>query len=441
MNAPRNRDQLARPAPYMSLAAPWLLQGVLLLCVTRGFPPFLGGSSSDGITESGGIISGTALYLLQVSVWCLTIFNLMKATRSLGVFSRNRVVLLSLPIYALVSVLWSTAPKLTLGDSFELILLTLVGMHLGSELSPARQMQLMILTGVLATLSSLVLVGIAPTEALDHYGHVGAVKGIFTHKNSCGIDMVFLATPGLFLLRTARAHRVAVYAYVTLCGMMVFLSQSRTAWIYFAFIVTVATVSSLLRKFHARDSVVIAAVLIVLACVASLGVIANFALITEAIGKDDTLSGRTMIWQSVFGAIMKRPILGYGYEAFFSQKGDNARNLAMTTGFYVNHPHNGYLSVWLDLGAVGLAIVLVTILNAFRDLKRVWRSKPHTDWYLCLIILSLVLAFSETTLAGVNDISWLLFVMSCTGLYTANRSCRPAISGLRQNVHLVPEAF
>ena len=420
-----SRFPAASEVPYIALAAPWFLQGVLLTCAVHGCPPFLGGDSSEGVYSAGGVISGTALYLIRILLLGVTIFGVIGFKRSMLEMTRERIILLAFPLYAMASILWSTAPNITLGVSFELLLLTVVGIYIGSELSPEQQMRLFMITGFLAATSSLLLAGVDPKEGMDHLEHVGAIKGIFTQKNACGLYMNFLATPAFFLLRTARANKLFVHAYLVLCGAVVFLSQSRTAWMYFLFIAVMATVTALLRAFRTRDAVLIAtAALIVAIAIGYVGA-TNFASLTEALGKDPSLSGRTVIWQSVFAAITKRPILGYGYAAFFSSLSAGAGDLKMSTGFLVNHPHNGYLSVWLDLGAVGLVMVFVAVWNAFRDLKRAWRANPYTDWYACLLILTLVQSFSETSLGGVNDLSWLLFLVSCSGLYRAQRARKP----------------
>jgi len=60
---------------------------------------------------------------------------------------------------------------------------------------------------------------------------------------------------------------------------------------------------------------------------------------------------RVEIWNRVFELIGAKPWTGYGF--------DSARSLAQGAGVTFLHPHNGLLQVWLELGAVGVALLLV----------------------------------------------------------------------------------
>ena len=81
----------------------------------------------------------------------------------------------------------------------------------------------------------------------------------------------------------------------------------------------------------------------------------HFGEISYFLGKDPTLTGRTQIWKSVGAEIMKHPILGYGYCAFWRGYQGESANSALTNGWAVTSAHNGFLQTWLTLGAVGLA--------------------------------------------------------------------------------------
>ncbi len=343
-------------------------------------------------------------------------------------------MLMSLPILAMLSVVWSTAPKYTLGGAVDLLLLTLVGIYIGSAFRPEQQMQIFMLTGLLAAFSSLLLAGLAPQEGLDPFGHVGALKGIFTHKNGCGFYMALLATPALFIRRTMRINKLLVWAYGLLCALLVVLSQSRTAWIDLSCLSVAAVVFSGLRRFRPTDSYVVGIVATVAAISVIYLVVANLDTVLAIIGKDPTFSGRALVWQAVFDAITKRPILGYGYQAFFSSLSAGAGSLIMKTHFVVNHPHNGYLSIWLNLGLVGLLLFFLVVIKAFRDSLKAWRQTPHTDWYICLIAVALIENLSEVSLLAADDLSWLLFVVACTGLHQAarNRNAQvcPSVAGI-----------
>jgi exopolysaccharide production protein ExoQ len=416
---------------FTAYLAPWALQGVLLLCVTRGSPPFLSSGGDDMYSSSiaSGLISGTALFAAVTAIWLLTVLLMVPArTWTLSNFRKHRLAL-SLPILAMVSTVWSSAPRISAGEGLELLLLTLVGIYIASEFDPGQQMKLLMITGTIAALSSLFLAVAVPTVGLDHIGHVGAVKGIFTQKNTCGSFMLILATPAFFVRNASGTKSLVGTAYGLLCGLLVYLSQSRTCWMLFLILIALAGALSVLRRFRSRDGVFLAVVVAAVGGLLGWVVYSHMGLLTEGLGKESSFSGRTLIWNYVLGAIGKRPLLGYGFMAYFSpaSTGPGAADIAAAVGFPVQHPHDGYLSVWLDLGLTGLVLLVLYVLRALKDAKLTWKLAPYTDWYIAIIVIVLLSNIDERGLGSTNDISWLMFVIACTGLHLAAKRVRNSL--------------
>jgi O-antigen ligase len=144
------------------------------------------------------------------------------------------------------------------------------------------------------------------------------------------------------------------------------------------------------------------------------------------IGKDPTLTGRTDLWKVVFTSAMKHPLLGFGYHAFWSVMQGEVRNIAVAVHWVPMYAHNGFVDVWLTLGALGLAIVVYSMLRALRDaficLSREWT--PFVGWYLCIIVLTIVCNLSEETLMRPNNLGWVMYAMACVGLNNEKRGVR-----------------
>lgn len=425
MNLLSSRPQSGASSPFLSLAAPWLLLGVILICATHGHPPFFGSSSpgSDVYSGGSGPISGTAVYLIELAIWIGTLLLLVPISLSITVPSKERLLLLSIPVLAIFSVCWSTAPKYTIGGSFCLLMLTITGMYIGTALGPEQQMQLVMLAGSAAAALSVLLVLVFPSEGLDSSAHVGALTGIFTQKNSCGFFMALFATPAFFIRRSMPINRLLVWSYGALCLLLVVLSQSRAAWNDVLLIGLLALGLRVLRSFRWEDRLAIALLGGMISAVVGYVVVANADAILAIVGKDPSLSGRTLIWQAALEAISKRPLLGYGYAAFFSSLSAGAGSFVPTTHFVVNHTHDGFLMVWINLGLTGLALFSMSVLNAIKNAWSSWRQNPYTDWYICLIVVTLVENIAEVSIVTSNDLSWLLFVVACAGLQNAARRC------------------
>jgi O-antigen ligase len=76
--------------------------------------------------------------------------------------------------------------------------------------------------------------------------------------------------------------------------------------------------------------------------------------------------------------IWKRPILGYGYEAFWEGFKGASRGVLESTGWLVPMAHNGYLEVWLGIGLVGLVVFFYLFFRAMRMALSVLRHDRRT---------------------------------------------------------------
>jgi O-antigen ligase len=142
--------------------------------------------------------------------------------------------------------------------------------------------------------------------------------------------------------------------------------------------------------------------------------VSNAETIFNSLGKEVTISGRTLVWPLVLEKIWKRPWLGYGYETFWEDgwEGNPAdiwENLI--AGFEPPHAHNGFLEIWLEIGLLGLTVFvicyLITCLRSF-----IWLHKNRTIEGIAptiLLIYILLLNLTESSLMR-SDIIWLIFV-------------------------------
>jgi len=79
-------------------------------------------------------------------------------------------------------------------------------------------------------------------------------------------------------------------------------------------------------------------------------------------------------------------LLGTGYESFWL--GERLYQVWVATGF-VTQAHNGYLEVYLNLGLVGLCILVFLLLSSYR---RICKSFTHSAVLAPLVLASWTLA-------------------------------------------------
>jgi O-antigen ligase len=132
--------------------------------------------------------------------------------------------------------------------------------------------------------------------------------------------------------------------------------------------------------------------------------------ITNTLGRSSDLSGRTEIWSLVVSNILNRPILGYGYSAFWGAAPES-EIIDRTMGTPILYSHNGYLEIFLTMGAVGL---LLTLGFLGSGIKRAyyWSERDSSSvglWPLAFLFFFLLHNLAECTIL-LQDLEWALCV-------------------------------
>jgi exopolysaccharide production protein ExoQ len=81
---------------------------------------------------------------------------------------------------------------------------------------------------------------------------------------------------------------------------------------------------------------------------------------------------RTEIWDFAARKSLDRPLFGHGFNSSRSVPNDGEVSQFLGPGHPIIplHPHNGYLQIWLELGAVGVLIVGAALLTMLRSTAR-----------------------------------------------------------------------
>jgi O-antigen ligase len=86
------------------------------------------------------------------------------------------------------------------------------------------------------------------------------------------------------------------------------------------------------------------------------------------LGRDDStadsFNGRLGVWEECLYYIDQRPIFGYGYDGFWTQR--HITEISETQKWGVAEAHSAYLECLLDLGLVGLAAFVFALVGGIR---------------------------------------------------------------------------
>jgi len=274
---------------------------------------------------------------------------------------------------------------------------------------------------LILALGTIVITVLVPQYGLDMSpGHATDWRGVFTQKNACGRAMVF-ATAIVFAmgrLNLARSFSLSVFLFVLA------MSGSRSFWLIEICLIVFAALLSWLKRYDSRSRTVIVVGSLILGAVLIASALLYAPLILTAMGRDVTLTGRAAIWHEAWHAIMKHPVIGYGFSAFWLGLKGESFNVIAALGFVVLHAHNGFLELWLELGGVGVAIFTISYLRAWRGAWRMIRTS-HLElaaWPVYILLLIVLSNMDENTLLIYNGVFWILYVTALINIETMLRS-------------------
>jgi len=394
-----------------------VVAGLLLLFLTHFYIPILDPVQSTLFAASSE--DQTALgQAVNVGVWVIACGWMLHGRRVLLASWQSVPWIVAFAGFAVISAAWSQDAGITLRKGIFLLLTTAFGIYFGRRFTVPRQMHLICIAALVASFLSIVFAVGLPKYGIDHDVHEGVWLGIFTQKNVCAREMLFLLAtvlpyqPGRLISRWLRAFTLPAVVAVVIG------TRSKTALLILLALLAFFLAMVLYRKVS-RGVVVLASIAALTLAVMLLSLAASsLPRLAALIGRDGTMTGRTQIWQAVFEAIQKHPILGYGFSAFWlSLRGESA-NIILTLRWAVPAAHNGFLDIWLQLGVAGLVLFAVGFLIALRAALGNLRDPDfaRAAWPLAILLLTFVYNLDESSLMQPNDFLWVVYVATLSNL-------------------------
>lgn len=384
----------------------------MLFYTTGAVLPFLLGPQDRLVRGEGDLTAFTIQLLFYLGTFWFMAMNWRTMLR--GVLNAKWIICLTL--VALASATWSQDPAFTLRRSAVLVATTAFGVYFGSRFTVPQQLRLLATTFALVILASFLIAIFFPGHGVDHFMHPGHWQGAFPQKNILARAMV-LAVLVFYLVRPAMWPWMR---WVGIAGAIVLLAFSRSVTGGLVFCAMVAMLP-LYRLWRARVTIAIP-VSIGIAVVIGSSILAVTVWSSEAfqlVHRSSDLTGRTDLWDSVIMAIMKRPFLGYGFNAFWQGMTGDSALVLMSVRWPVLHAHNGFLDLMLDLGLLGLVTFVVGYIALWwRATALVRREGGPVPVWLCSYLLFMFLYnLSESAILVQNDLFWVLYTATAVSLF------------------------
>ncbi len=249
-------------------------------------------------------------------------------------------------------------------------------------------------------------------RGFDHWTGAPTNNGITTNKNTLGVDCLIL---GFFffwhLLQTRSLERGKLRrnelfltgGFLLAIWWLFSMAHSSTALV--SFFVGVLVVLILGLRFVDKRFIGTYVVIGVLALLAAEWAFGIYASAIQLLGKDSTLTERTLLWSELL-KVKINPLFGAGFESFWL--GDRFRNFAESRWWQPNQAHNGYLETYLNLGVVGLILLIVLLTATFWKGRRELLTNFQFGRFR-LGFLAAVVAYNWTE-AAFKNISAIWFV-------------------------------
>ncbi len=389
------------PVPAARAAAIGLLGKVEKLLVVAGLLVSTGGLQGWLVVAgAGGGQSRVVALLLPVFAFS-TVAALFRGSQVATAVIRNPA-LAALPIAALVSATWSIAPTTTLWKAVSLCATYLFALYLVLRFDLRTIVRLAAYAILLTAALSLVAVAIMPNQAIMTGIHDGAWRGSFGHKNGLGKAM---ALGVLCCVTTAwldRAQRRVMACGAFVCIVLAILTTSASSLVLVVGSVGVVVLAR--QVVRLKPVVLIPSSILLLGSlvVAGYWLLQNWTTLLSALGRDPTLTGRTTLWAVLLIEVLRRPLLGFGYGAFWSDQSSVGANVGLLA-WDAAHAHSGYLEIALDLGAVG--VVLAVSALAWATLRGM-----------------AVARFSREGVVGIGYLTFLVAANSVEGMFIRHNS-------------------
>lgn len=326
----------------------------------------------------------------------------------------NIVILLPV-LFALTSTFWSIDPEVSRNRAIALIGSTIFGAYVGVRFN-LREIAMILFAALgFIALGSFMAAVLSPrfgvmqlNEGMDH--HAGNWRGLLGHRVKLAQVACLMVIVTVALWRTIPLPGLIKVGAVMVAAICIAGSRSAQG-IIAAFALSVFIV--FYRSFFALPLTArIAAFLGVAAVALPLVFFAEeiTTFIFMLVGRSPDMSARVYIWESAWLGGLQRPLLGGGFHMGWPSGASFIHGMRFIND--PGHAHNGFLTLWLDLGVVGLIMILPPFVTFLIRASAVKQFSFHA--YILSIsfaILYVMLNYVDSVLMQGRDPVWVFLVV------------------------------
>lgn len=287
----------------------------------------------------------------------------------------SRPIILLWPALAILSATWSLTPGISVYHGVQLLATIVAGIALRATMGLSGTVRIVFL-GLLGGQILSVVLGVAAPGLTR--GLSGEWSGVYSHKNVLGglMSLQLLCAACLFLQGWQRALTGAAFL-----GALALLVSSHSATALVAGALGLAPLSAIIA--WRQGNLVTGVCLGFAIALAGIGILvaATYgadlsARLLSDLGKDTTLTGRTILWQFGIDQFWREPVIGIGYKAYWESPITTAPYLHFTTQQKLWFFHNNFIDVAVAFGILGLIVFTGVMLDTARRVVQHFARAP-----------------------------------------------------------------
>jgi exopolysaccharide production protein ExoQ len=391
---------------------------LLLLLLFITLSPF---DPPDPTATTTSSADGNALrQIIFVAAFAIIVLAAL-AAQGLDIIRSVPLTLGLLIVWCISSALWAASPDVVFRRATLAAIVTLSTLVSARNLGPERAFRYLriVLVCVLAVswisiplISTAVHLANEPDTQL-----IGDWRGIYIHKNGAG---AMCALTALIFLFSIGGRRRWTDALVILAAVGFLIgTRSKTSMV----LLPVAIMAGGVYRWAWRrglDRAIATIILLALFLLIGAALLYQYDAIVRLLEDPTSFTGRTEIWKADLAYLRDHPLLGSGFGTEWGGTGMPSFLHNYTYSAWVlgaANSHNGYMSILVGLGMIGLLLALIALIVA--PLARFWpldTGKKSRAGIFAIFIFILLHNFTEADFFAPDSDTWLVFLLVIASL-------------------------
>jgi len=319
-------------------------------------------------------------------------------------------------LYCFLSIIWSDLPFIAIKRYIKVLGHPIMALIILSDPSPDKALRVVMKRCAYFLIPfSVLFIKYYPEygRGFDPWTGEGGNNGIMHNKNELGyvcmlfgIFFIWDLLTGIPPLNSTDKRNEFLIKTIFLCMILWLLHMANSSTSLVTFLIGSTTVGLLGFRIVSKryfTTYFLSAIVIIVVLESIFDLYKN---ILDLLGEDSTLTDRTKVWADSL-ALVSNPLIGEGFESFWL--GERLEVLWRKWWWRPNQAHNGYIETYLNLGFIGIFLLLGVIISTYRKIcKNLLTDFDFARLQLAYLFAILFYNYAEATFKGVHLV-WTIF--------------------------------